>query len=344
MEYPTFITLGTDNLTRLPLFDNTAIEQPGETVTVHEFGHNFFQGMLATNEFEEPWLDEGFNSYLELITMEENYDPNYRFFGTPQPRLELERGSVVGGEFQDAMVQRSWEFYSRGSYANNSYPRTAVTLRHLENYLGEATFARAMRTYFQRYLFQHPSTEDFKRVVEEVAGQDLQWFYDQALHGSVELDYSIRRLSNTKVREPKGFFWDSGERIKLPPDEEEGEGEEEVADDSDQAADDETIYESTVTVFRDGEFRHPVIVELTFGDGTVERKEWDGQDRWHRYRFIRTAKLEKAVVDPDQILALESNRLNNGLTIKEDGKPARSMTVQLFSYLQGLLQLISVFG
>jgi hypothetical protein len=343
MEYPTFITLGTDNLTRLPIFKNTGIREPGETVTVHEYGHNFFQGMLANNEFEESWLDEGFNSYLELITMEENYGETHRFFGTVQPRLEQERGSVVGGEFQDAMVTQSWDFYSRGSYANNSYPRTAVTLRHLERYLGEATFARALRAYFLEFQFRHPTTADFERIVEEVSGQELDWFYEQALHGTVELDYSIRRLQNEKVGKPRGFFWQGGERVELPLEEPEGEGEEEVDDDS-AGKEDETVYTSSVTVFREGEFRHPVVVELTFDDGTVERKEWDGQDRWHRYTFIRTSQLEKAVVDPDGILALESNRLNNGLTREEDGQPATAFTLQLLAIVQGLLQMMSVIG
>ena len=344
MEYPTFITLGTDNLTRLPMFKNTQIYEPGETVTVHEFGHNFFQGMIATNEFEESWLDEGFNSYMEMVAMEDNYGERLRFFGTVQPRLESERASVVGGAFADPMATRSWEFYSRGSYAANSYPRTSVTLRHMERFLGEAVFARALRTYFQRYRFQHPSTADFERTIEEATGLDLGWFYAQALHGTVELDYSIRRLRNGKVGKPKGIFWQNGERVELPKKEDQGEGEEEVADDSDEAEEDETIYESSVTVYRDGEFRHPVTVELTFDDGTVERKEWDGQDRWHRYTFVRTAQLEKAVVDPDGILALESNRLNNGQTSEEDGKPATAFTLQLLGMIQALFQLISVIG
>jgi hypothetical protein len=344
MEYPTLITLGTDNLTRLPIFENTAIREPGETVTVHEYGHNFFQGMLANNEFEESWLDEGFNSYMELVAMEENYGETHRFFGTVQPRFEQERNAVVGGEFQDAMATRSWEFYSGGSYARNSYPRTAVTLRHMERLLGEATFARALRAYFQEFRFRHPSTADFERVVEEVTGQDLGWFYAQALHGTEVLDYSIRRLKNDELRKPKGFFWEQGARVEYPKDEAEGEGEEEVADDSEGAKEDEKIYESQVTVFRDGGFRHPVTVELTFDDGTVERKEWDGQDRWHRYRFLRTSKLEKAVVDPDGILALESNRLNNGRTTEEDGKPATAITVQLLGFVQTFLQLMSVVG
>jgi hypothetical protein len=334
MEYPTFITLGTHPLLQaLPLRGALL----PEVVTVHEFGHQFFQGMIASNEFEESWLDEGINTYYENEVMADAYGPaSITVLGTPVRHLEWQRqGGLDGGEYRDPVATPSWRFVSGGSYGLNSYDRPGLVLAHLERLLGEETFHRAMRSFFQRHRFGHPSTADFERAIEDATGQDLGWFFSQALHSTRNLDYAVSELVNRRLREPRGVFWRGGERHRVPA-EEDGEG-----DDEDGGGDEEgggpRGWTSRVTVFRHGEFVHPVTVELTFDDGTVTRRTWDGENRWVRWTFTGPHELVRAEVDPDGVLVLDRNRLDNSRTREADPAPALAFVADLLYWFQALL-------
>jgi hypothetical protein len=339
MEYPTFITLGTHPLLETPPFRGVLAP---EVVTVHEFGHQFFQGMIASNEFEESWIDEGINTYYENEVMADAYGPaSITLLGVPQPHLEsLRDGGLDGGEFRDPVATPSWRFISGGSYGLNSYPRPGLVLEHLERLLGAESFHRAMRAFFQEHRFGHPTTADFERAVERASGRDLGWFFSQALHSTRNLDYAVYGLDNRRLREPRGVFWRGGERFQVPAEEEgEGDGDEngeqgggDEGDDGDSRG-----WRSRVTVFRHGEFVHPVTVELTFADGTVLRREWAGERRWVRWTFTGPEKLVSAEVDPEGRLVLDHDRLNNSRRSEPDPAPALAFAADLLYWFQALL-------
>jgi len=333
MEYPTFITLGAHKLLDMPFFGGILAS---ESVTVHEFGHQYFQGMVASNEFEESWLDEGVNTYAEGLVMEESFGPSsIDFMGTEIRHLESHRsGGLDNGEFRDAMVTPSWRFVSRGSYGLNSYPRVGMVLTHLERLLGEQTFARAMRDYFQQWRFRHPDSRDFQEAIERSTGQDLDWFFRQAFRSSRNLDYAVRDLSVERVGDRRGTFWaPDGSQVEMPEDSESGEGEGEETEE----ARGEGPWKSEVLVFRHGEFIHPITLELTFADGSVERREWDGEKRWARWTFLGGPRLVSAEVDPDDVMVLDLNRLNNGRTREEDSGPALGYMARILFWVQTLM-------
>ena len=333
MEYPTFITLAGHPLLAVPPF--RGLRMP-ELVTVHEFGHQYFQGMIASNEFEEAWLDEGINSYYEMAVMEDDGTPVVELpammSATP---FEFQRMSIAGGDFGDPLAAPAWRYRTGGSYAQSSYPRPAVTLRHLEGLLGPETFHRAMRSFFQRWQFGHPSTADFETSISAAAGADLDWFFRQALHSTRHLDYAVRRLRVQRIREPAGFFWRDGERVEL-------EGEDEFGRESD--GDGDRRWRSFAEVYRHGEFIHPVTVEFRFDDGTTLRREWSGEKRWARWTFRGPAKLVSAEVDPDGVLALDVDRLNNGKTREPDRAPALAIATDVLYWLASLFHAAALFA
>ena len=147
MEYPTFFTVGSTVLfNRWPL---DRILAP-EMVTVHEFGHQYWQTMVASNEFEESWLDEGFNTYSTHKVMERAYGPwMLQALGLKLGGLESARlGNSVNRMF-DRIRSTAWGFSPR-NYGFNSYARTKLTLLTLESIMGPEAMARAMRTYHER--------------------------------------------------------------------------------------------------------------------------------------------------------------------------------------------------
>ncbi|MEJ2189816.1 MAG: M1 family metallopeptidase, partial [Acidobacteriota bacterium] len=347
MEYPTFITLGTHPVISLPGF--TKLRMP-DSVAVHEFGHNFFQGMIASNEFEEAWIDEGINSYYEAVVMDEHYGHMIDFFGIKAAPFDLDRLQLGDGGYSDSVVQAAWTYRPGGSYGLNSYARPAVTLRHLENLLGEETFARAMRRFFQTWRFRHPSTADFEAIMLDEANSDISWFLEQALHTDRRLDYRIRTARSRHEKDPRGWFWDEdGQKTLLGvadrhETEKQGDEEEEASERDDKTSGEEELYRSEVIVDRRGDFIHPVTVELVFDDGETFRYQWDGRSRWQKIVEVRPAKLVSAEVDPDHLMELDVDPLNNSIRLEKDRRPAAQMIDSLVFWLQNVFQLTSMVG
>jgi aminopeptidase N len=194
MEYPTLFTGGSRWLSP---------EGSGspEGVTVHECGHQFWFGLVANNEFEHAWLDEGFDTYSTGRVMEREFSPRYlvhRYLDDIIPVLfhDLQQSprsvAGLGGYYSelklDIMSKPSWQsgpaalrrsidpgsrVSNGGAYGVNSYTKPAMMLQTLERYLGWETFQQIMATYFKRYKFEHPGPEDYFNTVEEVSRQDL---------------------------------------------------------------------------------------------------------------------------------------------------------------------------
>ena len=89
------------------------------------------------------------------------------------------------------MYGRAWDFPGLLDYAVAAYSKPVLSLDTLENILGEETMLKVMSTYFYRYRFAHPNTQDFRSVAEQVSGQDLAWFFDGLVYGRGALDYSV---------------------------------------------------------------------------------------------------------------------------------------------------------
>lgn len=329
MEYMTFITLGTHPLMQLPPFRQ--IRNP-EGVTIHEFGHNYWMGMIASNEFEESWMDEGINSFYDMIIMDELYGAEVRFLGLEISAFENSHAALSRDAYSDPMVREAWKFRP-GTYGFHSYPRPAVTLKHLEGLVGPKAFHRAMRHFFQEWKFRHPSTEDFIRSFQESVGQDLSWFFSQAFYAAAALDYGVRSVSTKKLGKDRGYLFRNGEPTLVT--------EEEDAQESGERHD---SYRSQVVLERLGEFVHPVEVELVFEDGSRQRHLWDGREKWTLIEVVTNAKLVSAEVDPDHLMALDYNRLNNSKMVNASWAPVAKAMVHLWFWLQNVLSLTGLVG
>lgn len=333
MEYLTFITLGTHAVLAIPPFDRILFP---EMVTIHELGHNYWMGLIASNEFEESWIDEGINSYYEMVIADETYPSQVALLGYASTGFESNHASQGGGHFTDPIVRESWRFRSPRSYGLNSYQRPALALRHLEGLVGTATFHRAMRRFFQEWQFRHPSTTDFEHSFQASAGRDLGWFFEQAFHTTRALDYAVTSISSRRTVESGGFYWRQGVRTLKD------EATEQKTDVGTPAT---TLqYQNVVVVERLGEFIHPVTVQLVFANGQVERHEWDGQERWQRFESLQNVRLVSAEVDPDAMMALDVDRLNNSRLLEPRRAPASKLLVHLLFWLQNLFAVTALMG
>ena len=155
MEYPTITIIS-------PIPDSKVLDE----VTAHEIGHNWFYGILATNERKYPWMDEGMNSYYdELYSRKSNDHFNQR---TADALLE----SLVATK-KDQPVATASESFNNINYGLVAYSKTARWMEWLRIEMGNEPFDKGMQEYYRRWQFKHPEPGDFKSVMEEVSGKKL---------------------------------------------------------------------------------------------------------------------------------------------------------------------------
>ena len=162
MEYPTLITCGTTWWMPEGLLGV-------ELVTEHEFGHQYWYGMVATNEFEEAWMDEGINSYTESKVMDSLYGKGtslLNLWGMKADDADLLRMEYLAVPDTDPLSHFAWKFMNSSAYGGITYGKTATMLLTLEGIVGEDTLRKAMRTYFMRYRFTHPPARTLSRLLK----------------------------------------------------------------------------------------------------------------------------------------------------------------------------------
>ncbi len=201
MEYPTLITAGTMSQLGVKGLEKIGIDRSLEVVTMHETGHQWFQSMVATNEAEEPWLDEGFTDYSALRALNARFGEASSMLHVNSIKisyLEVQRLNYMSAP-DYPMGSRAWDYPNLMDYSSAVYSKPDLSLSTLEHVLGEEMMAKVMSTYFQTYQFAHPTTADFRRVAESISGEDLSWFFDELVYGSGTLDYSVQSIDQHAV-------------------------------------------------------------------------------------------------------------------------------------------------
>lgn len=328
MEYTTlFTSMGGGYI---PTFYKLA-----EMVTIHEFGHAYFMGMLASNEFEEPWMDEGINSYWEQRIVDHYYGDGYGLIRLPFIKLsdaDDGRSNYISSPSRSVATNDlpSW-MYPHNTYSMMSYSKASTWLQTLEGLIGTDTMDDVFREYYRRWAFRHPSGRDFISVVNDVVttelgdrfGDNMDWFFDQVLYGNEICDYRIAGISSGKIRSYAGIV--DGDSITYK--------------DSDRRND--TLFFSRVAVERVGGIYLPVEVLVGFDDGSEVRETWDGKDRYRDFEYSGTNKAVWAKVDPDNKIDIDVNRLNNSWTEDPLREPAKLMLNKFIFLMQMMISLIA---
>ncbi len=310
MEYPTLITTGG------PWYGPPGLDAI-ELVTIHEFGHQWFYGLLASDEVTWPFLDEGMNTYAEGEGLRAWLGP-----GNVVHALGLEvddaalHASWVGARVHDAPVaQPAYAFPSGAHYGALVYGRTGTIFTTIDRVYGKELGARAIGRYARRARFRHPTPEDLLASYEEVLGPDVRAMLEEALFHEGWVDFRVEAVHAARVAAPLGIFDREGKRetVKESP--------------HDEGAD----YDGWVLVAREGTLVVPVDVELTLEDGTTQRLEWDGRDHWARLPFHGKSPIAFAVVDPDHKVLVDQDRLND-FARGSGASPPSSRVLERLSY------------
>jgi hypothetical protein len=349
MEYPTFFTAeGYDEVT-----PGTATQYAIDFVTIHEFGHGYFYGLLASNEFEEPMLDEGLNEYWDQrmlrargqvidITTEGlrrlGFAPSISGFA-------MERAAAGLKQPYDPLGENAWDRLSSGSYGT-VYSRTATAMHDLEERLGKDVTERAFREYYRRWHFRHPSAADLRATLIDVSGdaKNVNEVFDQYVYGTAHIDDRVANIDSEEVLPPAGSTIANGKRT-----------------DGDSAALDKRIdkqredwkkahpnakagtgpfpWHSTVSVVREGA-PVPQTLRVTFADGSHQDLRWNDDRRWARFEFTGPSKVVSAELDPERKIYLDANKLNDSRTVESDGAASRRWSADFAALVQAFYSLL----
>ncbi len=210
MEYPTITNIGNVN---------GDIEL--ETVIMHEVGHNWFYGILGSNEREHPWQDEGMNSANELRYMQKKY-PELKltdaigfgfisqFAGMDSLKQKMQyylAYKLAASGNDDQIIEGKAKDFTSANYGFIVYMKTAAAFNFLRAYLGDELYDQCMRSYYHAWRFKHPTPQDLRRVFERTSKKDLSWFFDDMLNSNKVIDYKVNKKKKPDTRSTVTYGW-----------------------------------------------------------------------------------------------------------------------------------------
>jgi len=200
MEYPTITVVASSGSARAL-----------ENVIAHEVGHNWFYGILASNERDHPWMDEGTNSYYENRYMTMKFE-KHSFMTSSLPDevsgmfglskfqpFQLKNFPSVFSQrrnFDQALNLTAPEFTGI-NYAFMVYMKTASIYNYLAASMGQEEFDKMMQSWYDQWSFKHPSPADFKAHVEGFNKKEMPWLFDDLLASRKRVDYKICKASGS---------------------------------------------------------------------------------------------------------------------------------------------------
>jgi hypothetical protein len=328
MEYPTLITVGT-------FYGMPSNIRITESLVVHEFVHQYFMGMVASNEKEEAWLDEGFVTYFEDRIIDAAFGEKqslvdvfgYRFDNRELTRLEYTNMANP----RECIVARPGWYFSDHNFKSLIYSKTATTLRTVEALIGRDKMDQILQDYFEKWKFRHPKGADFMAVLkaglstepDTVFTKQVFDLFESGIYRALVLDYAVSHISNEVLPGPQGVFGNNSSTFTY------------------QNGSSQPIFLSKVEIQRKGDWVFPVELLITFEDGTHQTFHWTGVEGSKIFEFSGGAKVVSAQIDPKQKISLDVDVNNNSMTLQPKEIPLWKYAAKTIFWIQNLMQSIS---
>lgn len=194
MEYPNITVIG-----------NAGSKEELEVVIVHEVGHNWFYGLLGSNERDHAWMDEGLNTLNEIRYMQTKYPNNKRMSDMASGivgKLHFEdlnhhhmsdlTFSMMSSYGIDQPIELGSNDYTPVNYGAIVYAKTGLVFMYLKDYLEDAEFDKAMQAYYEEWHYKHPQPADIRKTIEKETGKDLGWLFEDLIQTTKQIDYKIK--------------------------------------------------------------------------------------------------------------------------------------------------------
>ncbi|MBT8289137.1 MAG: M1 family metallopeptidase [Flavobacteriaceae bacterium] len=305
------------------------------SVIIHEVGHNYFPMIVNSDERQWTWMDEGLNTFVQYVAEQDFGEWYPAALSQGQTKYPSRRGPAknivpyMGGD-QDFIAPIMTKGLNTYQFGNNAYGKPGTALNILrETIMGRELFDYAFKEYSQRWMFKHPTPEDFFRTMEDASAFDLDWFWRGWFYTTDYVDIGLKEVKKYYVSsEPnewiKNFAMQRGMELSdLPPlvymvEEGSEEFKESMRDGSllenvpsvkeyimdnfseeERKSIKEPKYFYNVTFEKPGGLVMPIIVEYTYDDGTSKRETYPAQI-WR----LNDMEVSKAIASDKEIVAI----------------------------------------
>ena len=302
------------------------------SVIIHEVGHNYFPMIVNSDERQWGWMDEGLDTFMQFLTEQEFQDDYPSRRGDPAKIVRYMSGDQ---DFISPIMSNPENVYQLGP---NAYGKPATALNILrETVMGKELFDFAFKTYAQRWMFKHPTPEDFFRTMEDASAVDLDWFWRGWFYSTDVVDIGVKSVKQYYVSpKPSQEVVDLLANYGMTADDL-GPSVFMVADDSEEFTEDLTEGSPTehsealaenlpegkrlpkyfyeIEFEKPGGIVMPIIVEYSYADGSTEHvtypvQVWRKNDDAVRKLVTSDKELTGVTVDPDAATA-DVNLTNN---------------------------------
>ena len=268
-------------------------------VTDHEFGHNWFPMIVGSNERLFAWMDEGFNTFInELSTEAFNNGEYYR-------KKSIARMSGLFFNDNTEPVMSGPDNMKEGSIGILAYMKPGLGLYVLrESILGPEKFDKAFRTYIERWAFKHPTPWDFFHTMENVSGEELNWFWRGWFFNKWKVDQAVKGVKYVDGNFAKG---------------------------------------ANITVENIGQLPMPTTVQVKFKDGSTQIVKipvevWKRNKTW-TFRVNSTKEIETVTIDPENKIPDSDLKNNTWKSSEQTTAAAEKVNLQDYVGVYGSKQL-----
>ena len=324
-------------------------------VIIHEIGHNFFPMIVNSDERQWAWMDEGLTTFVQYLA-EQEFGEKYPEIIAPLDKFPSDRGPAqlitdymsVDQNFLAPIMSNPENVYYLGP---NAYGKPAAALNILrETIMGKELFDYAFKTYSQRWMFKHPTPEDFFRTMEDASAVDLDWFWRGWFYSTDFVDIGLKEVNQyfvspepgeemLKIMEEQGvprnrlrplIFFEKNENDKSNSKENSALDNSKLLGNylkenySQEELDliDVPKYYYEVVFNKPGGLVMPIIIDIKYEDGETVRKKypaqvWRKNDNEVRKILTSNKKIIEIVLDPDKETA-DIDERNNSWPKKED--------------------------
>jgi len=299
MEYPGLITTG--HVPFIPDFYRLA-----EKITIHEFGHQYWYGIIGTDETKEAWLDEGINTFFEMEIMEAYNKGKASFIQLAPLNLydwQDRRGAYTSMVHVDSAATPSWEFMEYSTYRGNVYAKTALLFLSLKSLTGKKRLYGFFRYFARKWKYKHPTGEDFIKDFNQYMRHDYTWVFDQFIKNNLPLDQRVHSLESTEVDLKAGKF----------------------------------LNEILVTR---GPAWFPVDLRIDFADGSKKTMKWKDPGPWKRFTFHSKEQAVRAILDPEYRIPLDINFINNSICDENEYSGFGDFTSAIGTFMQTIISFL----
>jgi len=276
-----------------------------ESLVIHEVIHQWFYGVINSDQIKSPWMDESITSFFTLKIMEQYWGIEANtldFAGFEVTERDQLRPFSIASRHRGSLKRATGDFIDGSDYFGTVYSRGPLIVETFDNLLGDSLSNIFWRSYFERFKFKSPTSDDLVELAGEIAGENIQTTLLALIGAAGDIDYAVSDLENRQI--------------------------------------DSITYESDFILGRKGTLDVPIDYQLILYTGDTLNYFWEPDYNSDKITIRLEAPVREIIIDPDHVIAVDDNLLNNSVLSETDSRPAFRLSSAVMYLVESLMSLL----